>query len=592
MKRLTLQLFAVVLIFALGGCGLGKMVDNANLVQYQVNPNPLEMHADSVNLEINVSFPAKYFNKKAYLVITPVLKSEDGQNQLDFVPQTLQGEKVKDNNPVIPYNEGGSYTYTDKISYDEAYRLSDVELKISANKGGNGKDFSFVSVKIADGIITTPELVDEGLKVDNGTQGNEDNGLMRTVTASVKLPASSTERQKLVLYYPVQKSNLTSTEKRKDEIEDFLTSVKDAKENSDIEFKNLTIASYASPDGPQDLNSNLVEGRGDNTNNFMKDKFKKAEVEGADEDDFLKRETTPDEDWEGFKKAVQESNMEDKEVILRVLSMYSDPEVREREIKNMSAVYDELRNDILPTLRRSEIIATYETRQKTETELINLGKTKPEDLSQVELFYGAQAANGGDKETIYKSYNKKYTDDWKGFNNLGVYYIQANQLDDAEAQLQKAENADANNAAVINNMGVLYWAKGDYSKAKDYFERAAQIDPNDDINYNLGVICIKRGKYNDAVQKFGSTPSFNKSLAQTLDGNNSDAINTLSSVKSEEAYYYYLKAVEAAKNGSDNDVYSNLKEAVKKDASIKVYASEDMEFARYFEDETFKSIVQ
>ncbi|MBN2894236.1 MAG: tetratricopeptide repeat protein [Bacteroidales bacterium] len=592
MKKLTLQLIAVVLVFALGGCGLGKMVDNANLIQYQVNPNPLEMHADSVQVEINVTFPAKYFNKKAYLVITPTIKSDNGNNEIGLVSQTLQGEKVKDNNPVIPYDRGGSFTYKDKIPYDVAYRMSDLELKIAANKGGNGKDFSFGTVKIGEGIITTPELVDEGLKVDNGSQGNTGEGLMRTVTPKVDLPKSRTEKQSLVLYYPVQKENLTSNEQKKSEIDEFLTTVKNAKENKDIVFQDITIASYASPDGPVDLNSNLVEGRGDNSQKFMTGKFKKAKVEGADQSDFMKRETTPDEDWEGFKNAVQQSNMADKDVILRVLSMYSDPDVREREIKNMSAVYDELRNDILPKLRRSEIIATYETRQKTQQELINMGKTTPKDLSQVELFYGAQSAEGADKETIYKNYNTQYSSDWKGFNNLGVYYIKNNQLDDAEAQLQKAEAADANNAAVINNMGVLYWAKGDYDNAAKYFKQASQIDPSDDINYNLGVICIKKGNYADAVTKFGSTPSFNKSLAQTLNSSNTDAINTLNSVKSQEAYYFYLKAVEAAKNSDDNGVFTNLKTAVQKDATIKAYASEDMEFARYFEDETFKSIIQ
>lgn len=592
MKKFTIQLAALVLIFALGGCGLGKMVDNANLVQYQVNPDPLEMHAGKVPLEINVTFPENYFNKKAYLVITPNLKSVDGQNELGFNSQTLQGEKVSDNNPVIPYKAGGSYTYVDTVPYDAAYRLSDLELKISANKGGNGKDYSFVSVKIGNGIITTPELVDEGLKVDNGTQGNTGNGLMKTLSPTVDLPKSRTETQSLVLYYPMQKSNLNSKEQKKDEVNEFLNNVKDLKTNTDIVFKDMSIASYASPEGPQDMNADLVEGRGDNSQKFMTSKFEKEEVEGADKDDFMKRTTTPDEDWDGFKKAVQESNMDDKDVILRVLSMYSDPDVREREIKNLSAVYDELRNDILPQLRRSEIIATYETRQKSGEELINLGKTNPTSLSQVELFYGAQVAEGNDQETIYKSYNSQYASDWKGFNNLGVYYIANNQLDDAEAQLQKAENADANNATIINNMGVLYWAKGDYDKAAEYFKQAAQINPSDDINYNLGVICIKKGKYESAVEKFGSTPSFNKSLAQTLAGNNTDAINTLSSVKSEEAYSYYLKAVEAAKNSDDNGVFTNLKTAINKDADIKAYAKDDMEFGRYFEDETFKSLVQ
>jgi len=372
MKKFTFQLLAVVIAFAIGGCGLGKMVDDANLVQYQVTPDPLEMHAGKVPVQVSVTFPPKYFNKKAYLVITPYIVSKNGSDELQLKSTTLQGEKVRDNNPIINYKNGGSYTYIDTVDYDAVYRRSDLQLRISANKGGNGNSYSFASVNIAEGIVTTPELVKNGLAVDNGTLGNTGEGLMNLITPNVGLPPSRTEKTSLVLYYPLQKDRLTSKEQRKADIDSFLTEVKNIKDDADLNFKDLTVASYASPDGPQDLNHNLVEGRGKNSTDFLTKKFKKVEL--TDVEDFMKRETTPDEDWEGFKAAVQESNMEDKDVILRVLSMYSDPDVREREIKNMAAVYDKLRNEILPKLRRSEIIATYETRQKTPEELVNLGK--------------------------------------------------------------------------------------------------------------------------------------------------------------------------------------------------------------------------
>ncbi len=601
MKKFTLQLIAIVIVFMVSGCRFNKMIDNASLIDYNVNPSPLEMHADSVNLEITVTFPPKFFHKKAYMILTPTLQSSDKTNEYPFKSKTLQGEKVKDNNETVIFKTGEikdnnstkrSYVYSSKIPYDKAFRMSDLELKINARKGVNGKEVTFASVKIADGIITTPELVDEGLKVDNGTQAGTNNGLMRTVTSSVELPKSRMEKQTLTLYYPMQKDQLTSKEKRKIEIEEFLTDVKNAKSNSDINFKDITIASYASPDGPVDMNSNLVKGRGNNSDKFLTSKFKKAKVVGAENTNFMNRKTTDAEDWVGFKKAVEASNIADKNAILNILSRYSDGEAREREIKNMAMVYDELRNSVLPQLRRSEIIATYETRQKTQQEIINLSKTKTEALTQVELFYGAQTATGGDKEIIYKTYTQKYASDWRGFNNLGVYYISNNQLDDAEAQLQKAESLEANNASILNNMGALYWARGDYDKAAEYFKNASKINPSDNINYNLGVICIKKGNYESAVAKFGSTPSFNKSLAQTLSGDNSAAMATMKNVTSEEAYVAYLKAVEAARDNNAGEVFSNLKTAVAKDASLKLYAQNDIEFLRYFEDETFKSIVK
>ncbi len=592
MKKLTIQLLAVIFILAVSGCGLNKMVDDASNIQYQVTPDPLELKAGQVPVEISVTFPAKYFNKKAYIVVTPTLASKDGNNEIEMHAQTLQGEKVKDNNPVIPYDAGGSYTYIDTLDYQAAYRMSDLQLKISANKGGNGKSYGFATVTIANGIITTPLLVDEGLKIDNGTQGNTGVGLMNTISPTVALPAASTGRQSLVLYYPLQKDQLTRAEQRKADVDSFLNNVIAMNTDADINFQGITVASYASPDGPLDLNHNLADGRGDNASKFMVNQFKNSDLDQANQDDFLKRTTTTDEDWDGFQKAVQASNMADKDVILHVLSMYSDPEIREREIKKMANVYDELRNEILPKLRRSEIIATYQTRQKTASELISIGKTDPNSLDQVELFYASGAAEGTDKETILKSYTAKFSDDWKGFNNLGVYYLHSNQLDEAELQLQKAETADANNATIFNNMGVLYWAKGDVDKAAEYFKKAAQIDPNDEINYNLGIICIKKGHYDKAVQKFGSTPSYNKSLAQLLAGNTANATATLGNVNSEEAFYYYLKAVEAARDANTQEVFTNLQKAISKNADLKAYALNDMEFRNYFEDESFKSIVE
>lgn len=590
MKKLSLQLFALTLIFALGGCGLNKMVDKAELIQYDVVPSPLEMHAGKVPLEMNVTFPEKYFHKKAYLVVTPYLASNKNDSEIEFVSKTLQGESVKDNNPVINYKTGGSYKYVDTVDYEDIYRMSSLELRISAKKGGDGESLAFASVKVASGIITTPLLVDEGLKVDNGTLGDSDKGLMNLITPTVELPASSTASKKLVLYYPLQKDNLATKEQKKEDVTTFLKNVSELTGNTNVKFKDITIASYASPDGPQDLNHNLVEGRANNSSKFLTTKLNKAKVENTQ--DFLKRTTTPDEDWDGFKKAVEESNLEDKSVILRVLSMYSDTEVREREIKNMAKVYDELRNDILPQLRRSEIIATYETRQKTSSELVTIGSSNSQDLSQIELFYGAQVAEGPQKETIYKNYTTQYTDDWKAFNNLGVYYIKNNQLDEAELQLQKAEAIDANNATITNNLGVLYWAKEDYEKAAEYFKKAAELDPSDEINYNLGVICIKKGKYEDAVTKFGTKTSYNKSLAQLLAKDTDAAVITLNSVESEEASYDYLKAIENARKGNDNDVFTNLKSAIQKDANYKDYALNDMEFRAYFENETFKLLVQ
>ena len=593
MKKTTINflVFTLVAALAFSGCSsIKKMKKNASLISYTITPTPLEMHAGKVSLKIDVSFPPKYFNKKAYLVITPYLVSDaNTATEVQFDSQTLQGEKVKDNNPSIPYKTGGSYSYTDTIVYNASYRMSDLELRINANAGGKQQDF--VTLKVADGIITTPELVDEGLKVDNGLVGTSA-GATKTITTSVTLPTSSSAKKSTTVYYDLQKSTLTNKEMKKAEIDAFIAEIKTLTEDKDIELKNIGVSSYASPDGPKDLNADLVEDRGTTSEKFLADKFKKAKVEKATTANFIKTETTPEEDWDGFKTQVTASKMTDKELILRVLSMYSDPEVREKEIKNMSKAYLELADDVLPLLRRSEISAQYTTKPKTKDEIIALAKTTPADLTQVELFYGAQSATGTDIETIYKVYNTNYSSDWKGFNNLGVYYITNNKLTDAETVLLKANTIEASNATIMNNLGAMYYAKGDLVKAKEYFEKAYAKGANDEIGYNLGVLLIKAAKYSDAVTKFGTTASFNKSLAQLLNSNASAAATTLKSVTSEEAIYYYLKAVVAANEDKETDVLDNLKKAVGKDSKLKLYAKNDMEFNKYFENETFKAIVE
>ncbi len=604
MKKITFSIVAVALIFILSGCyGFKKMIDNSDTITRSVSPDPLEMHAGKVPISVTVKFPEKYFHKLAYVIVTPTLKSDDGKVTHEFPSETLIGENILESNPKVLFKTGqikygpnesdvrSDTTYQFMMDYDPAYRMSDLELVIGAKKGLSGELADVVSVKIADGIITTPELVDGGLIVDNGKQGNTGNGVARTMEVSKSLDPVSNNNEEITIFYPLQKSNLTSKEKRREDISNFVEEVKKAKDDKEQELVSFTIASYASPEGPEELNSDLVTKRGETTQNFMSKTLKKAEVEGSDDDKFFTRKTTPTEDWEGFKAKVEASNITDKALILKVLSMNSDPVKRETEIKNMSKVYDELRDDILPQLRRSEIYATFKTEAKTEAELIILGKSNPGELSQNELFYAAQSAEGADKETIYKSYIAKYPQDWQALNNLAVYYIRTDQLNEAETYLQKAENIEANQNTILNNFGVVYWAKGDLTKAKEFFDKAYGVNATDEIGYNLGVLQIKNAEYDEAVKSFGGTASFNKALAQVLTGNSSGAEKTLKSISSEEGYYYYLLAVIAAQQTDENKLYSNLEKAIKADASFKEYARNDMEFKDYLEKETFKGIV-
>ncbi len=596
MKKTVIKILTVALIFALGGCAsLSKMVKNANQIKYDVNPNPLEMHAGKVPMSFTVTFPAKYFVKQAYLVVTPYLVSDiDGESEVAFRSQTFQGEKVKDNNPIINYKEGGSFRYTDTIAYQPIYRRSHLELRMNVSKGATGKKLTVATVRLAEGIITTPELVDDGLLVDNGavtTGEGQKKGLLATVTPTVAKPQPREIQENLTLYYPIQQSYLPKKEQTKPEIDTFLNKFEQFKNDASMQFLGVDIASYASPDGPIPLNHDLVIGRGNTANKFMGKKLEKAV---SDAQNIIQRETTPDEDWAGFKKLVEQSNIQDKDLILRVLQMYNDPNVREQELKKMAEVWDVLKVDILPKLRRSEIYAKFKTRERTAQEYVNIAKTDPASLDQQELFYAAQNATGADKEAIYKEYINRYPNDWRAYNNLGVYYLDNGQLDQAEQNFLKADQLDPNNPSILNNLGVIYWTKGDLAKAKEYFLKAYNLSANNEaIGYNLGVIAIKEAKYQKAVDYFGNKPSFNKALAQLLAGDPQGAENTINQVnKPDCAWLYYLKAVIAARLDKADDVYSNLQKAVLNKPELKDYAKNDLEFRKYFDEDTFKTIVQ
>ncbi len=585
------SLFIAAAIFT--GCNpLTKMVKKAGEVDYKTTPNPLEMHAGKVPIDVKVTFPAKYFGKSVKLVITPALISDySTSDEILFKTQTVIGEKFEDNYQQISYKEGGTFSFQDTITYDPKFRASDLELRfqISTQKG---KSANITKVKLADGIITTPELVDGGMTVDGGLKRGTVLGQM--VSVPVSKPEVRLETESAKIMFDLQKSNIKRSELKKDEIINLKKSIKEASTDPDKELKNIKIASYASPDGPQDLNEKLVNDRGTNSKKAFDKVLKKEDIKQIENADFLITETTPAEDWDGFKKLVEASDMEDKALVLRVLSMYSDPDTREAEIKKLAAVYDNLRNDILPLLRRAEIKFDYQGRAKTDSELKTLAATNPSTLYQEELLYAASLGdNCSDKEAVYKTYTQQYPDDWKGWNNLACVQAKQGNLTDAKVNFEKVIAKKADNPAALNNLGVISLAEGDLDAAWDYFERAENAgckSPN--LHYNKGVILIKKAQYSSAVDEFPSD-SFNKALAQTLAGSNDVAINTLENLGSSEyGLFYYLKAVTAARANKVDDVIENLKIAISKESSLKDYAKKDMEFLKFIDNSAFRGVIE
>lgn len=594
MRKKTVNYLALMLAtaFLASGCnGLKKMAANSDLVQRSITPNPLEMHAGRVPVSITVTFPPKYFDKKAYLVCTPTLKSDNFGDEIKMRSATLQGSAIRDNNTTIDYKTGGTYTYKDTIDYSDHFRSSDLVLNMKATKGTSTE--TVCDIKIGDGVNVTPLLVQEGIRIDNGVESKDpaavaaaNAGLL--IDVNVEKPKSSVTTKSLTMYYPMQQSSLDRKEQKKGEVADFVNAIQAAAADANTAVKSIEVASYASPDGPEDMNQKLVDQRGKTGETFTKDQLKK--VEGADQ--VVSRQTTQSEDWEGFKKMMESSNLRDKDLILRVLSMYSDPNTREREIKNIAAAYTSLKSDVLPKLRRSEINAVLQTNGKSDSEIASLAKSNFDELTQDEALYATTMASIDNKEkiAILKKYTAKYPQDWRGFNNLGTALIRDGQLADASTQLTKAKTIDANQSIVYNNLGVIDIANNNMPKAKENFSKARNIGC-EEAGYNLGVINIRNGEYDKAVANFGSKPSFNKALAQVLSKNVSDASATIRALDSQDAYVDYLKAIISAKNNNEDGVMKSLKEACKKNPDLMDYAEFDVEFIRYFELLNFISIV-
>lgn len=584
MRRINFKPLALIALAAvmLSSCAsLQKMKKNANLINFKTTPEILETHAGKVDVAIDGKFPAKYFNKKAIMVATPVLKYEGGEKA--FEPVTLQGEKVDANNKVITLANGGSFAYKDAVPYAEAMRLSTLELRITASQGKKSVDFA--PIKLALGVIATPTLVVNmptpliGVQREKNTTGKYD---PNTDVFQRIVPDSYTADIK----YLINKADIRPTELTKDEIaklnEYNMSLAKDPRKK----LKSMEVSSYASPDGGMELNTKLAQKRQDASSKFLTKELKKDEVEAEFQTKF-----TP-EDWDGFKELMGKSNIQDKELILRVLSMYTDPEVREREIKNLSNAFVAVAAQILPELRRSKFTTNIELIGKTDEEIAALADSDPSKLNPAELLYAATLTKDLNKQlAIYNSAMKIYPSDWRGFNNAGMVLVKQQKYSDAKSLFEKAEKLNNNEPIIKNNLGVCALKAGDLATAETYFGAASGA--GDAVNNNLGILSIIKGDYPKAVKYFGDSDSPNTGLAKILAGDNNGALKSLENCTWEGCYMKeYFKAIVGARTAKENLMYESLEKAVKMHPELKKTAATDMEFAKYFNEARFKEIVK
>lgn len=574
MKKIRQNYLISTIIVALimSGCaGLSKMRDDASTVGYEVKPNPLEAHGGEVAVTIDTRFPEKYFNKKAIVVATPVLRYDGGETEYEST--TLQGEKVEANNKLIPY-DGGSYTYSGTVPYNPDMLQSELIVKFSASIKDD-TPVEYESAKIADGVIATATLVQTDPK---------------TILMPDKFQRVIPEAYQADIHYVINRSNVRSSELRADDVKKLEEDMAAAEVAENKEIKGAEISAYASPDGPLDFNTELSEDRESTAQRYLESAFKDNEITEAETENFLNLMSTP-EDWNGFRELMEASDIEDKDLILRVLSMYSDPVVREREIKNISQAYEEIADKILPQLRRSVMTINVDVIGKSDDEIAELARSNPDSLNVEEILYAATLTDDlAAKAAIYEAAARVYSGCIRAHNNLGTVYLQMDKLAEAKASLEKAQEID-DNAVIKANLGAVALAEGDVETAEQLLTSA--MSAGSEVSYNLGIIKIIQGDYSAAVNYFGNEPSFNAGLAQLLDGNYDGAVATLNQLGDvEDAWVYYLKAIAGARGGNNSVVFSNLRSAVSLDSSVKEYAQKDAELLKLADDETFIQIVE
>ena len=564
-KKMYLPLL-MALVLALSSCG-GKM-GGLSSDYFTTNPQVLEAVGGKVPVTINGKFPEKYFNKKAVVEVTPVLKWNGGEAKGQTA--VFQGEKVEGNNQTISYKAGGNYTMKANFDYVPEMAKSELYLEFKATVGK--KVINIPPVKIADGVIATSELL--GKTIASANPSGSDDAFQRIIK----------QAKEAKIMFLIQQANLRADQLNSAEMKDFNATIIDV--NADQKGKklnNIEISAYASPDGGVELNTGLSENREGNTTKYINKELKKNKVDATVDSKYTAQ------DWAGFQELVSKSNIQDKELILRVLSMYQDPEQRETEIKNISSVYKTLADEILPQLRRSRLTLNYDLIGKSDEEIMAAVNTDPKQLNQEEILYAATLTDdNGKKEMIYTKAVEMFPNDYRAYNNLGELAFRNGNLAKAESFFNKAAQLKAA-PEVNNNLALVALAKGDKAAAEALLGKGSGAKT---LNESLGNLYIAQGQYERAVNAFGDTKTNSAALAQILAKDYNKAKNTLSAVAAPDAYTDYLMAVLGARTNNTSMLISSLSNAIKKDASLAQRAANDLEFAKYATNADFMKLVK
>ena len=543
--------------------GLVASCDLLKDVEYSVEPCPIEMHGDSVEVTITAKIGEKGMNKKAYIEFTPMI----GDTKLKMV--AYQGEKATGNGKVIPAT-GGTITYTDKVAYADAMENTDLKIDVKGYKGEGGKQkLDEVTDPICVGTIITPFRI-----------ANDD----KVILATDEFVRPTNHDTAMVINFLKDKDFIRSSELKDDDYKGMISFIDVAMKNPKLVMESVQIDGHASPEGEEERNQGLSQRRADNSKKQLEKELKKLKYE----EEMSINTSAKGEDVQGFKELVAASDIQDKNEILTMLNNYNDNV--DKEIKNLSKTYKELEKDILPQLRRARVTLSYKNLGLTDEELVAVSKSNPDSLTMEELLFTATLTNDlGEKLRLFKECERQYPNDWRGPNNVGaILYMQGN-TNDAKAAFERAAKLDEN-GTVKNNIAAITRQSGDRIAAKELLEQASGA--GNEVNYNLGIIAIQDGNYGDAVSLTADFDTYNRALAQMLNGDTSGALTTLDNSEDKEtAKGYYLKAIIGARTNNQDMLINNLKSAIAKDSKYKAEAAKDMEFHKWMENDVFKGIV-
>lgn len=534
---------------------LGKLSSD----DFKVTPTPLVVVGGEVPATISVTYPEKYMKKKASVVATPVLKYANGQ--ASSASAEFQGEKVEANGTEVNYKLGGTYTMKANWKYTEEMMKSDLYMHFDAKVGK--KHVSVPDVKIGYGVIATSDLLGRCLTSANAALAPDQ--FQRVVA----------QKQEANIKFLIAQSNLRNSELKSMSMKDLVAVLKEINDDAEGRALNgIEVSAYASPDGKYSFNEKLAEKRQNTSAQYLKKELKRIKMDA----DINTRYTA--EDWDGFQELVAASNLQDKNVILSVLSMYQDPEQREAQIKNMSEIYTDIKTGIMPELRRARLIVNYEVIGRSDEQILQQFKDDAKQLSVEEMLYGANmlVETPAEQKAWNEKIAKQYPNDYRALNNLAQLAYTEGNLAQAQSYLAQAQRIKANAPEVNTNLGLLALIEGKKEQAEQFLAQGSGANSYNEI---LGALNIAKGNYSAAASNLAKVNNNTAALAQLLNEDYASAKNTLAAIKKADATTNYLQAILAARTGDASTLANALKSAISKDSSLATRAANDLEFANF-----------